>query len=218
MKTLVKICGLTNLIDAKSALTLGSDYIGFINILKSPRYLTIAEIEEIVASFEPQEKHKTILLSMDDSVTSIANTCLKLGIDIVQLYSHFDTNALTELKKYGIKIFKPIQIASEADLDLIASCADFYDLIVLDTKSLDPNQLGGTGQVFDWSLYNKAVDQYSCKFALSGGLNLDNIEKAIKLTKPFMVDVSSGLESKLGIKSYDKMRQFITSVKELSYL
>jgi phosphoribosylanthranilate isomerase len=215
MKTKIKICGITNLIDAKNALNLGADYLGFINVLKSPRYITIDEIEAITVNFTKEELSKFVLLTQEENISNLLSTINRLAISNLQIYTPFTVKELNQFHKENLSIFLPVPVESYKDLELINDIYDICDLVILDNKSTNPDILGGTGESFDWSLFNKAKAQFPCKFALSGGLNPLNIEEAIKCTRPFMVDASSGLESKLGFKSLDKMRDFITLVRKM---
>jgi phosphoribosylanthranilate isomerase len=212
VKPIIKICGITNLIDAKNALNLGSDYIGFINIEISPRYININDIEDIFKSMSESERQKSVFLTKDSSVDSIINNCSKLGFRIIQPYANLSVNDLSKLRLLGYKIFKPFRIGTIDDIEDIQEFKTCSDLIILDTKSNNPEILGGTGEVFDHQIFVQAKKILGYNLALSGGLNLGNIKQALTITEPYMVDVSSGVESRPGQKSYEKMKLFINEI------
>jgi phosphoribosylanthranilate isomerase len=212
VKPKIKICGITNLIDAKNALNLGADYIGFINIEMSPRYITITDIEEVFKSLSEAERQRSVFLCKDSSVDSIISTCSRLGFRIIQPYANLSMNDLSKLRLLGYKIFKPFRVNSVDDLEDIQEYKNCSDLIILDTKTNDPELLGGSGEVFDHQIFVQAKKNLGYNLALSGGLNSENITEALAVTEPFMVDVSSGVESRPGQKSYTKMKTFISEV------
>jgi phosphoribosylanthranilate isomerase len=215
MKPKIKICGITNLIDAKNALNLGADYIGFININRSSRFITTEEIEEILKSFSDEEKQKVVLLTDINSIDTVINISSRLGIKILQPYGSLSNNDLHRLRLLGYKIFKPINVASEDDLDQIEEYLDCTDVIILDTKITDAAILGGTGLCFDWDLYIQAKTLTKLPLGLAGGINIENLEEALLKCKPAMIDISSGLETSPGLKSLEKMKSLFALVSSL---
>lgn len=209
----VKICGITNIIDAKNSLTSGADLIGFINIKESKRYVTIEEITEIFSSMTNFEIKKSVLVSDETSVDSLINICTNLGIKILQLYGSLSTPDISKLRLLGYTIIRPVLVSSTNDIEDIKDFDDSADFILLDTKSDNPKELGGTGKVFDWDLFLKAKETMNTPLLLSGGLNNDNIDEALAKLDPDFIDVSSGLEQKPGIKSLEKIKKFIAKVK-----
>jgi phosphoribosylanthranilate isomerase len=205
MKPKIKICGITNLIDAKNALNFGADFIGFINISSSLRYLTIAEIEEISRDLTEAERNKSVLLSLENNVDNLISDLSKLRFKTVQPYGNLNYSDFSKLRLVGYNIFKPIQVSSSFDIENLDEYRKFVDLIILDTKDDTPN-LGGTGKTFDWSLFVQAKKILSIDLCLSGGLNPTNVEEALKITNANMIDLSSGLEARPGLKSIKKMR------------
>jgi phosphoribosylanthranilate isomerase len=121
-------------------------------------------------------------------------------------------NDLSKLRLLGYKIFKPFRVSSLEDIENIEDYKNCSDLIILDTKTNDPEQLGGTGKVFDHKIFIEAKKNLGYNLALSGGLDSVNIREALSVTEPFMVDVSSGVESRPGQKSFSKMKDFINEV------
>lgn len=210
MKPKVKICGLTNLIDAKNAINLGADFIGFINIQHSPRFISIEDIYSISQNLSEEERSKAVLLSDSKSQEEIIEQSLKLGFKIIQSYASLKNTEINKLRLLGYKIFKPIRINQEEDLEEITEVSDLADLIILDTKV--DHCLGGSGQSFDWLLFDKAKRLTKIPLGLAGGLSPENIGEAIALTNPYLIDLSSGLESKPGIKSLEKMKSLFKNL------
>jgi phosphoribosylanthranilate isomerase len=133
-------------------------------------------------------------------VNEISHIC---GLDIIQLHGE-------ETPDYCLKIdrcvWKAFRIKDLSSLDKIPQYT--VDAILLDTYSND--DYGGTGKAFDWKLTTELVEKY--KIVLAGGLNLDNVEDAVKTLHPYCVDVSSGVELD-GIKNEEKIKEFIQKVR-----
>ena len=212
-KVKVKICGITNLIDAKNAINLGADYIGFVNLEFSPRYISIEEIRSLISDFTEEEKQKLVLLTDKNTVDAIINLSSKLYIKSIQPYANLTTKDLYSLKSLGFSVFKPVQVHSADDIEDLAQYQSCADVLILDSKSSSSGALGGTGETFDWKIFEQAKEANPrIKLALAGGLNPENIMVAIKQCQPYMVDISSGLESQVGIKSLDKMKALFATM------
>lgn len=212
MKPKIKICGITNIIDAKNALNLGADYIGFVSIDSSKRHLSLDEISQIVSQLTDEERQQTVLLTDLTTADGIISQSGRIFVRIVQAYGRLVIQDYGTLKSLGYKIFKPLSVNSVEDIEEIDEYRSFADLVILDYK--DKDELGGTGRTFDWEIFNKAKELTVTNLSLAGGLSPENIEDAIKTTKPYMVDVSSGLESEPGIKSLDRMKDFFNKVNK----
>ncbi len=207
MKPQIKICGITNLIDAKNALQLGADYIGFNNISGTTRYLTCKEIDEITANLNAEEKAKVVLLTDFDAADSLISLASNLQINIIQPYASLSSKDLVSMKSLGFQIFMPRAVASEDDIKDLDSYKHAVNLIILDSKS--STALGGTGKTFDHDLFRLARRYTNLPLGLAGGLNPDNVQDIVAQTQPELVDISSGLESQVRIKSLSLMRKFI---------
>ena len=212
MKPKVKICGITNLIDAKNAFALGADYIGFVNVLGSPRYLSLDQISEICLELTEDERLSSVLLTEEEHVDNIVNGIGELGIKTIQPYGKLQLKDLRAIRLLEIDIFMPHGIHNDEDLFAIKGLEDFSSMIILDTKIPGDKKKGGSGKTFNWDLFNKAKDLSRLNLGLAGGLNPENINDAIEKTKPYLVDLSSGLESEAGIKSYEKMKELFNKL------
>ncbi len=213
MKPRIKICGITNLIDAKNALNLGADYIGLNNISSSKRYISCREIDEITAHFSYEEREKLVLLTDFDAADSLISLASNLQINIIQPYATLSTKDLVSMKSLGFQIFMPRAVATEDDIKDIDSYKQAVNLVILDSKH--DTELGGTGKSFDHRLFLQARSFTDIKLALAGGLNSENVAAAVALCQPYMLDVSSGIESQPRIKSLTKMRKFIETARSI---
>ena len=209
--TRVKMCGLFRDEDISYANEVKPDYIGFVFYPKSHRYVSIEKAQSLKARLDPEIK--AVGVFVDSDISFIKELVAKNIIDIVQLHGHEDSNYIHELRKSidnpDISIIQAIVIKNEADI-LRLPQNDFMDNeFSADYYLVDSGM--GSGSSFNWDL----LKEHNGKIFLAGGLNTENIAKALSTVKPFAVDVSSGIETDR-IKDFDKMKKFISLVKENS--
>ncbi len=200
--TVIKLCGLKRIEDIRVVNVLKPDYIGFIFVEKSKRYINPIQAYELKKSLD--KNLKVVGVFVDEEI-EIINDMFNMGIiDLAQLHGHEDEGYIKTLKDLSHKpIIKAFRIDSKEDvLKAEKSSADF---ILLDSGT------GGTGSSFDWSLIKDLKRDYF----LAGGLNNENISDALKTLKPYAVDVSSGIETD-GFKDRDKMNEFVEKVRSVN--
>ncbi len=201
-RTRVKICGITNVNDAQTAAACGADAIGLVFYSKSPRAINIEQAKIIIQSLPPFVS--VIALFVDAKPNYIHQVINSVPIDILQLHG---VSSDQECASFGKPYIKPIQVTSDTDLTLIHNKYPRAKALLLD--AWHPTLAGGTGHVFDWSLIPANLD---FPIILAGGLNPENVAKAIQITTPWAVDVSGGVEIEKGIKHADKIKTFIQAV------
>ncbi len=209
--TRVKMCGLFRDEDISYANEVKPDYIGFVFYPKSHRYVSVEKAQSLKARLDPEIK--AVGVFVDSDISFIKELVAKNIIDIVQLHGHEDSNYIHELRKSidnpDIYIIQAIVIKNETDI-LRLPQNDFMDNeFSADYYLVDSGM--GSGSSFNWDL----LKEHNGKIFLAGGLNTENIAKALSTVKPFAVDVSSGIETDR-IKDFDKMKKFISLVKENS--
>lgn len=194
----IKICGITNMEDAFAAVDYGADALGFVFYPGSPRYVSPETAHQITGSLPPFVT--TIGVFVNEDWQKIREVMPYAGADILQLHGD-ETPDMCGAWHRVIRAFRVKDLTDLKDLEAYNKVSAF----LLDTYS--PEQFGGTGQIFNWDIAVEA--KRFGKIILSGGLNPDNIEKAVKRVMPYAVDVSSGIEEKKGKKDLKKMRLFI---------
>ena len=215
----VKICGIKKEEDAKWAVSLGADMLGFIFYKESPRYISVQLARKLIKGFPPFVLPVGVFV--DEQPDLIRKTVKSCGLRMVQLHGNetpeFCLNLKTVLSNFPeVKIIKAFRVQNESVLQLQSfreptPAADFFLL-----DAYKEGVPGGTGETFDWELAVKAKE-YGPIF-LSGGLNPDNVIKAIETVKPYAVDVASGVEADgmaTGRKDYEKMKLFIKRAKSI---
>ena len=191
--TKIKFCGLKRIEDIKYANDLKPDFIGFVFAPKSKRFVDADTARELKNLLDT--KIKAVGVFVDEDI-NVVTKLLKDGIiDIAQLHGSEDEEYIKSLRAICDKpIIKAFTIVSKDDIKKAnESTADY---ILLDSGK-------GSGETFDWDL----IKEVNRPYFLAGGLTLDNVENAVKTLHPFVVDVSSGIETD-GFKDFDKMRRF----------
>ena len=191
--TKIKFCGLKRIEDIKYANDLKPDFIGFVFAPKSKRFVDADTARELKNLLDT--KIKAVGVFVDEDI-NVVTKLLKDGIiDIAQLHGSEDEEYIKSLRAICDKpIIKAFTIVSKDDIKKAnESTADY---ILLDSGK-------GSGETFNWDL----IKEVNRPYFLAGGLTLDNVENAVKTLHPFVVDVSSGIETD-GFKDFDKMCRF----------
>ena len=200
----VKICGITNLDDAKFAVRCGADAIGFIFHEESPRFISHHRAAEIVKGLPEHISKIGVFVNAERKfVRDIVN---HVNLSAVQLLGNDGPDDLVNFETSVIKVFR---VYKDFDVDVMRNY--IVDAFLLDTYK--EGSYGGTGKTFDWNIAIKAKEHG--RIILSGGLNPDNVEDAIRFVRPYGVDVSSGVEGSPGRKDPKKVREFIMRAKSI---
>ena len=201
--TLVKVCGITNVVDAQAAVEAGADALGFNFYRPSPRYIAPHGARAIIDQL-PESVLK-IGVFVNEDLKSLSQVVTRARLSAVQLHGDETPEYCHELSNtYVIKAF-----GATHDLDF-----NVYDVdaIMLDTK--DDLLRGGTGRVFDWSIAQRATSSVP-KLFLAGGLSPENVAEAITRVRPYAVDACSSLEVRLGKKNHERVRAFVKAVRSV---
>lgn len=203
----VKICGITNVDDAEAAVEHGAWAIGLIHHEPSPRFCPPAEAVAIAAAFRRQ--CQVVGVFVNPSLDQVARAVENANLTAVQLSGEEGPSFCTEVaRKTGAKVIKAIHVATTAEIQ--AAGAYRTDFHLFDRRS---GQLrGGTGRSFDWELL--AGRRSSVPAILAGGLDPDNVGEAIRVARPYAVDVASGVERSPGLKDHSRVRSFIFEANE----
>jgi len=205
--TKVKICGITNLEDARLAVDLGADFLGFNFYPKSPRYIAVEAARQVIEKLG----HPVGLFGVfvNESCENIFRTSVEAGIDTVQLHGDESVSYIEDFRsRFGSNPIKAFRITEEFSVDSI----DGYivDGILLD--ACIPNLYGGSGVIADWATARIIASKHPYVY-LAGGLNPENVQEAIRAVRPYAVDVASGVESSPGKKDAKKLEAFIRNAK-----
>ena len=200
MQTRVKICGITNLTDAETAVAAGADALGFIFVQETPRYITPNSAAEIIRALPPFIT--TVGVFRNAEHKEIEDIATQTGTTTIQLHGTESPEFCTQISLPVIKVF---ELQNEKDLQTL----DNYSVnacLVDKPKSIT------TGTI-NLELAQKAR-HHSKKLILAGGLTPDNVADAVQYVKPYAVDVASGVESEKRRKDHQKIKAFITAVRQ----
>jgi phosphoribosylanthranilate isomerase len=203
----IKICGITNYDDAKNAVSLGVDALGFIFYQKSPRFIHPIAARDIIRKLPPFVSKVGVFV--DDDETTIQAVFGQSGIDTVQLHGSETPQFAGRLSCAVIKAFA---VKPGFDVGVLSQ----YKVAgyLLDTWS---DSHGGSGKTFDWSIARGATQLYQ-NVILAGGLNPGNVREALENVQPYAVEFNSGVEIKPGVKNHYKMRDAVAFVKNWNAL
>lgn len=200
----VKICGLRRPEDIEAANAAKPDYVGFIFVPETKRYVK----PDLAASFRRDlaADIQTVGVFVNAPIEEIVAICQAGTIDLVQLHGEEDQAYIAHLKgQVDQHIIKSVAVGDELVVD-----PNQADYLLFD--SLSPSR-GGSGKIFDWQM----VSAYQEKpFFLAGGLGIGNIEEALKTVRPYVVDASSSLETD-GVKDPVKMQKFVAKIREVTH-
>lgn len=216
MKTWIKICGTTNLVDALAASQAGADAVGFI-FAESPRRIEPEVAGDIVQELpEPLEK---IGVFVNESAEYVLQVAREAGLTGIQLHGDESPDyvkTLVSLVHEPLKIIKaiPAAVGRSGGLGEFGGGEDLVDAIMVDSGTR--TMRGGTGKPFDWLSASDFILglQETVPVVIAGGLRPENVTAAVCMFRPFGVDVVTGVEREHGRKDHERLRRFIANVRE----
>lgn len=203
MDVKVKICGITNLEDAKAAIDAGADALGFMFFEQSVRAVTIETVAAIVPELSPWVMRVGVFVDPEPELVFAA--IQRCGLNLLQFHGNESPEFCAQ---FGVMSMKAFRIKDATSLDALPSYST--DALLLD--SYVAGKQGGTGEKFNWDLAIEAKKLNKPIF-LAGGLTPENVADAVRKVEPFAVDVSSGVELSPGKKDHQKIHSFISAVR-----
>lgn len=219
LMTWIKICGITNLEDARTAVDAGADALGFVFYEKSPRRVEAPAVREILDHLP--EKIEKVGVFVDASTNCIRDVVSQTGLTMVQLHGRQSLQSLLQdttpsLARIGVSKVIPAapgDSLKEGGVLITQNAREKIFALLLDAQS--NGTFGGTGTTFDWRGTRAMVHVISLQLPIiiAGGLTPANVPEAMRILQPFGVDVSSGVEVRRGKKDPEKIRAFIQAVR-----
>ncbi len=214
MGVTAKICGLSTEEAVTAASAGGAGYLGFVFYTASPRAVTPQRAARLCAGVPAGIARVGLFVDADDRVIEAALTVA--SIDILQFHGGESPERVAAAKRrFGVPVMKAVAIAGFEDVLGAACYEDVADILLFDAKPPHrPGALpGGNGLAFDWALI--ADRPWRAPWMLSGGLSAELLPEAVRISGAAAVDVSSGVESRPGIKDLDKIRAFLAAASAL---
>lgn len=196
-RTRVKICGLTRAADVDAAVQAGADALGFVFTPRSRRCIDTATARDLVDRVPAFVSR--VGLFMDQDADEVRRVLAEVRLTLLQF--HGGENA-PFCRQFGLPYIKALAMGGDGQA---SRAAEYPDAAALLLDSHEPGAAGGTGQRFDWS----EIPPLPRPLVLAGGLDPDNVRRAVRTVRPWAVDVSSGVETAPGVKSAGKMKRFI---------
>lgn len=208
---IIKICGVTTPDALVAAHEAGATHAGFVWFAKSPRHLP-AERAKILAAKTPAGLLR-VLLTVDVEDGDLAAMIEAVEPDVLQFHGSESPERVAEVReRFGRPVTKSVSISSTDDVSRARDYEGVADFLLFDARPPEgATRPGGLGTPFEWTLLTGQT--FAKPVILSGGLNPENVPEAIALTRVDGVDVSSGVEAQLGLKSPPKIRAFVSAAK-----
>ncbi|MDG5816268.1 phosphoribosylanthranilate isomerase [Chitinispirillales bacterium ANBcel5] len=206
MNIKVKFCGITRYEDAKIAVNLGANALGFIFYPSSPRYVHPAQALKIIKQLPPFISKVGVFVN--EEIDTVRRIVKEFGIDAVQLHGSETPEYCNSL--CTVPVIKSFSVQPDSDVTPLSN----YDVSAFLLDTWDPECHGGSGKTFDWSIAKNACNCYQ-NVILAGGLGPSNIAEAVLAVEPYAVDVNSGVEISPGVKNPVKMREVMKTIRSL---
>jgi phosphoribosylanthranilate isomerase len=201
--TRIKICGVTSVADARLCVEAGASAIGVNFVPSSPRCIDAAVARAIVEAVGPSTLVVGVVADLPlDAMRQLRD---ETGVGCLQLHGDEPAQDLFALLPHA---YKALRVASAADVARAEAMPGDY--VLVDAKV--DGALGGTGQVFDWTLVLELAKRR--RVVLAGGLTPANVARAVRTVRPWCVDVASGVESAPGVKDRGKVLAFLDAVRQ----
>ncbi len=202
-RTRIKVCGLRTPGDVEAAVEAGADAVGFVFAPSSPRCIEPEAAADLACLLPPMVQ--AVGLFVDRPAKEVIAIAQDASLDLVQLHGREDQRTVDAVREHW-PVIRAVRFAPEA-VDAWAMSADI-DVLLVDGSD------GGGAQTFDWSALAAQRESIRVPLMIAGGLTPGNVGEAIRLVRPFAVDVSSGVESERGVKDPALIRAFCAAVRE----
>jgi len=210
----IKICGITQPEQGRAIAQQGADALGLICVRQSPRYVTPAQIQAIVAALPERDGRspETVGVFVNASIDEILTIAKPASLTTVQLHGEESPEFCQQLRERcpSLKLMKAFRVRQPEVLEQVDAYTSVVDSLLLD--AYHPGQYGGTGRSLDWSTlqgFRPALPWY-----LAGGLTPENVVEAIALARPDGIDLSSGVEHSPGHKDLNKIHQLFSQLRQ----
>ena len=211
MPITVKICGLTSPDAIDAAVRAGAVYGGLVFHPKSPRYVALEQGRVLADAMRGRLKSVALITDMDDAGIEAVIAAVKP--DFLQLHGSESARRTAYIRgKSGVPVIKALPVADSTDLAAAVEYESIADMLMFDARPpTGASRPGGHGAAFDWKILTGR--SFTKPWFLAGGLDPDNVARAMELSGAQMVDVSSGVESAPGVKDAARITDFVNATK-----
>ena len=199
----VKICGISNIEILKTLISLDLDFIGFIFYSKSPRYVDTKFLQSIEDIDFKDSRPVCVYVNADEDY--IYETSSYFNNPILQFHGDEENNFC---ESFGLDYWKAIRVKDKEDLETISLYNSAQAILLENHKE---GSYGGTGESFNWTIL-KDIENDDQNFVLSGGINSQNVDNALK-TNSWCLDLNSGVESQEGVKNIELVKDILKTIE-----
>jgi len=212
MPVQVKICGINSAAAADAVLRAGADFGGLVFFAKSPRNLSLEQGAMLAERM--RGRLRLAALVVDETDAQLAAIASQVKPDFFQLHGKETPERVAQIRsRFGIPIIKALAVSEVSDLVAASVYEDVSEMLLFDAMpAANASRPGGHGAAFDWQILNGRT--FARPWFLAGGLNPENVARAIAVSGANMVDVSSGVESAPGVKNSDRIANFVAAAKQ----
>ncbi len=207
----VKICGINSAAAAEAVLRAGAEFGGLVFFAKSPRNLSLDE--GTVLANRMRGHLKLVALVVDESDEALGRIAKEIRPDFFQLHGKETRARVSDIRsRFHTPVIKVLPVAEKSDLQQAAAYESVADMLMFDAKAPESaSRPGGRGAAFDWQMLR--ASKFGRPWFLAGGLNPENVARAIAVSGTGLVDVSSGVESAPGVKSESLIGEFVAAAR-----
>jgi phosphoribosylanthranilate isomerase len=203
----IKICGIMKPCDGAAASAAGASYLGVV-FAESPRTVTPEQAQAVVSA---ASGIPVMGVFSEQSPGEILHICGRAGLTGAQLHGAYSRSDAAQLRLAGLEVWRVVRIAVPMDLERLEEATAESDVVLVEPPV--PRAKGGTGVALDLAVAREARFRLAGHpMALAGGLTPETVSEALGLVRPEIVDVSSGVEHRPGVKSSDKITRFVEAV------
>jgi phosphoribosylanthranilate isomerase len=212
MSALVKICGINSAAAAEAVLRAGAEYAGLNFFPHTPRHVPLDKAVSLADQMRGRLKLVALVVDEDDAM--LARIAEGIKPDFFQLHGKESVSRTADIRgRFGIPAIKVLAIAERDDLKQTADYEPVADMLMFDAKAPQgADRPGGHGAAFDWQMLKGVKPRRP--WLLAGGLNPENVGRAIAISGAPMVDVASGVESAPGVKNENLISAFVTAARQ----
>ncbi len=209
----VKICGITNLADARAAIDAGADLLGFNFYPPSPRYISPERAREIISVVRRSSSVQTAGVFVNEPLERVRAIVELCELDLIQMHGEESAELVAQ---FAPRVYKSLRPRDAADAKLLI---EKYRVALNGNRpgfivdAFNAKLFGGAGEQGDWKVASEIAREFP--ILLAGGLNPDNVAEAIRAVQPWGVDVASGVERAPGLKDHAKVREFVARAKQV---
>ena len=204
----IKICGIKNIETLKCLIQNNINYFGLIFYKKSPRYVSYERALDLV-NYSKNKNISSVGVFVNENIEYLNKILKKLNFNFIQLHGEENNQYIKDIKKNNkVKIIKVISVSTLNDIKKVEEYPN-SDVFLFDYKPSKKELPGGNAKTFNWSLLRGI--KIEKPWFLSGGININNINEIKNYTIPYGIDVSSGVEEKLGIKNNKKIVSLVNT-------